>query len=503
LVASVNTVSFLGLESNLIDVQVHFSSGLPSFKIVGLPDKTVNESKERVRSALSSMGLSFPAKRITVNLSPADSLKEGTHYDLPIAIGLLIEMEILPKEELLGYLVLGELSLDGKIVAVNGILPASMFANQMDLGIIIPKENYLEAKLSGLKNILPTQDLLQIINHFKGSQIVIEEREVNIVPPKYPDLKEIKGQEEAKRALEICASGNHNMLMVGPPGSGKSMLAERLPGILPELEVKEILEVMVINSIAGNLRENNIRGGINFARPFRSPHHNCSMPALVGGGSKAKPGEITLAHRGVLFLDELAEFSTQTLDSLRQPIETKKVTVARVQSHITYPANFQLVSAMNPCKCGYLGANDKECSRAPKCGQEYQSKISGPLLDRFDIFFEIPHLSTKEILSAKEGEDSAQIRNRVLKTRLIQKERYKNEGIYTNNEMNNELIAKFCLLEKPAEDYLDKALDKLKLSMRGYNRVLKLARTIADIDQSDIINKEHIAESLGYRRMNY
>lgn len=502
MVSNINTATFLGLESLLIDVQVHFSSGLPSFKIVGLPDKAISESKERVRSALSSIGLSFPAKRITVNLSPADILKEGTHYDLPIALGLLAEMEIIPKEELINYLVLGELSLDGSIVAVNGILPASMYANEISKGVIIPRANYKEAKLSGIKNILAVSNLLEVINNFKGSPINLEDEDAsfNFEEPKYPDLKDIKGQEEAKRALEICASGGHNLLMIGPPGSGKSMLAQRLPGILPNLEAKEILEIMVINSIAGLLKEQ--EGGI-FARPFRSPHHNCSMPALVGGGSKAKPGEITLAHRGVLFLDELAEFPSQVLDSLRQPLENKKVSVARVQSHITYPANFQLICAMNPCKCGYLGDSEKQCNKAPKCGKDYQSKISGPLLDRFDVFFEIPHLPTIEILNAKEGESSNTIKQRVLKARQLQKQRFKNHGIYTNSEMNNPLIEQFCKLEKETQIFLEKALDKLRLSMRGYNRVLKLARTIADIDGFEDIAKNHISEALGYRKINY
>ena len=369
MVARINTVAFHGVEVKAVDVQVQLSNGLPAFNIVGLPDKAVAESKERVRAALHSLGISLPPKRLTINMAPADLAKEGSHFDLPIALGVLGAMGVLPKEELEEYVVLGELSLDAGIRAVSGVLPAAMHAAAVNKNLICPKECGGEAAWAGAVDILAPSDLLQLINHIKGSQILSQPEAAlaNDNNTTIPDLSSVKGQETAKRALEIAAAGGHNMLMIGPPGSGKSMLASCLPGILPKLSPQEALELSMVHSIAGVLPE----GGLVQQRPFRSPHHSASQPALIGGGQRVKPGEISLAHHGVLFLDELPEFARGTLESLRQPLETGDALVARANAHVKYPARFQLIGAMNPCRCGYLGDVDMECTKAPRCGVDY------------------------------------------------------------------------------------------------------------------------------------
>ncbi len=500
MLARINTLTFNGLDVLNVDLQVQISAGLPAFTIVGLPDKAVAESKERVRAALNSLGLSLPAKRITINLAPADLLKEGSHFDLPVALGILTVMGIIPAEELSHYMVMGELSLDGSIIPVNGVLPVAIKANARNMGLICPAAQGSEAVWAGIKDIVAADSLLSLINHFKGLQTIpfptkqIQEKKQNLL-----DLKDVKGQESAKKALEIAAAGGHNLLMIGPPGSGKSMLAQRLISILPPLTPEEALETSMIHSIAGELKD----GRISFERPFRDPHHSASTPALVGGGRKARPGEISLAHNGILFLDELPEFNRATLEALRQPLENGSVTISRVNAHTVYPAKFQLVAAMNPCRCGHLGNHDTECSRAPLCAEEYQNKISGPLLDRIDIHIEVPAVSPWDLADVKPGESSAQVLQRVIKARKIQAERFKALGapqLTTNSELKGELLEQACVLENDARQLLIAFADKNHLSARAFHRTLRLARTIADLQNSAKILKLHIAEALSYRR---
>ncbi len=500
MLSRINTITFNGLDVINVDLQVQLSSGMPAFSIVGLPDKSVAESRERVRAALSSLGLSVPAKRIIVNLAPADLLKEGAHFDLPVALGLLCGMGIIPSEELSGYLVLGELSLDGNILPVNGALPVAIKANEQNLGLICPEAQGAEAAWSGLKNIIAAPSLLALINHFKGAQLIPPPGRPHKMPSlRHPDMKDVKGQESAKKALEIAAAGGHNMLMIGPPGAGKSMLAARLPGILPPLTAEEALETSMIHSVAGILKE----GQLCFERPFRAPHHNASTPALVGGGRRAEPGEISLAHNGVLFLDELPEFNRATLEALRQPLENGSITISRVNAHTTYPAKFQLIAAMNPCRCGNLGNPRFECSRAPKCAEEYQARISGPLLDRIDIQIEVPAVSPWEIADIKTGETSAEILKRVVAARNIQTERFRRFGhpeLHTNAELKGSLLEQAVRLDNDAEALLIAFADKNNLSARAYHRILRLARTIADLQNNENVLKLHIAEALSYRR---
>lgn len=513
MVARVNTVTFQGVEVQNVDVQVQIANGLPAFSIVGLPDKAVAESKERVRAALHSLGISLPPKRLTVNLAPADIAKEGSHYDLPIALGVLAAMEILPKDGLEDCVVLGELSLDGSIRAINGVLPAALHASANDNRLICPKACGTEASWAGDLDIIAPIDLLQLINHLKGTQILMRP---DIAPDQVqsftgPDLSEVRGQAIAKRGLEIAAAGGHNLLMIGPPGSGKSMLASCLPGILPPMDAGEALETSMIHSLSGCLPD----GGLIRTRPFRDPHHSASMPAIIGGGHKARPGEISLAHNGVLFLDELPEFSRQTLESLRQPLETGDTLISRANHHVKYPARFQLIAAMNPCKCGYFGNPDHSCSRAPRCARDYQAKISGPLLDRIDIHVDVPPVPIAQLHNKRDetAESSAQVAKRVQKARQIQCERF----YALNNKMNTD--EKFALLnayvlgdaldriaplDNEAQNVFRIAAEKMKLSARSYYRILKVARTIADLDNcAEAIKKRHIMEALGYRNVNY
>lgn len=503
MVARVNTVAFEGIEVRPVDVEVQISGGMVAFNIVGLPDKAVAESKERVRAALHALGLALPAKRLTVNLAPADLAKEGSHYDLPIALGLLAAMEVIPKDELRDYLVLGELSLDSSIRAVNGVLPAAMHANANDNRLICPESCGGEAAWAGNVDILAPANLLQLINHLKGSQVLSkpEAKLGDAIQKHGPDLAEVKGQETAKRALEVAAAGGHNMLMIGPPGSGKSMLAACLPGILPPLNPREALEVSMIHSLAGTLPG----GGLLRERPFRDPHHSASLPALVGGGHRVKPGEISLAHNGVLFLDELPEFQRATLESLRQPLETGEALIARVNSHVTFPARFQLVAAMNPCRCGHLGDASQECTKAPRCGTDYQSKISGPVMDRIDVIADVPAVSVDDISSNAIAESSASVAARIRTARTIQEQRLKAAGsdAIVNAHADGKILETIAPLENDARELLNKSMEIAKLSARGYYRVLRVARTIADLNGApEAVRKIDIAEALSYRRQN-
>ncbi len=503
MVAHINTVTFHGIEVVDVNVQVHFSPGMPAFSLVGLPDKTIAESRERIRASLHSIGLMLPSQRIIVNLSPADLIKEGSHFDLPIAIGILINMGVLKAEETKDYLILGELALDGSLIGVNGILPAAIGANERNYGIICPEKNGPEAAWSANSNIVAASNLVQLINHLKGRQCLAPPK---IIKDQTPfshslDLKDIKGQETAKRALEIAASGGHNMLMSGPPGAGKSMLASRMASILPDMTSSEILECSMVASIAGEITDGNLR----IIRPFRAPHHSCSMPAMVGGGANKRvmPGEISLAHNGILFLDELPEFPRIVIDSLRQPLEEGKVNISRANYHVTYPAKFQLIAAMNPCRCGFLGDAERQCNKAPRCGTDYQSKISGPFFDRIDIYLEVNTSSISEIINSTESESSQIVAQRVQKARNLQAKRYKHCGIKNNSELNNNLIKEFAEPTLEAKLLLNDAAEKIKLSMRGYNRILKLARSIADLAEEEKINKTQIAEALNYRKQYY
>lgn len=499
MLARVNTIAFNGLNTLDVDLQLQISSGLPAFNIVGLPDKTVAESKERVRAALNTIGVDLPAKRITVNLAPADLLKEGSHFDLPIALALLSGMGIVAGEDVEKYIAIGELGLDGGILPVNGVLPVAIHANRREKGLICPESQGSEAVWSGLKDVVAAPDLLSLINHFKGVQ------QLPMPTPKHKktkisdlDMSDVKGQETAKRALEIAAAGGHNLLMVGTPGAGKSMLASRLVTILPPLTTEEALETCMIHSIAGELKN----GEISFERPYRDPHHSASTPALIGGGRKGVPGEISLAHNGVLFLDELPEFNRSTLEALRQPLETGYVSISRVHCHTQYPANFQLVAAMNPCRCGYLGVDGQECSRAPKCAEEYQSKISGPLMDRFDIYIQVPPVSPWDMSEVKKGESSEVIRQRVVAARQIQQQRFKSMGypqLHTNSQLKGDVLEEVTKLDNEAQKLLIGFADKMKMSARAYHRTLKLARTIADLQNEKNVSKVHIAEALSYR----
>jgi len=504
MVQRVATVAFEGIEARAVDVQVQVAPGLPKFNIVGLPDKAVSEAKERVRAALVASGLALPARRITVNLAPADMPKEGSHYDLPIALGLMAAIGAMPHDALNSFTVLGELGLDGSIAAVAGVLPAAIGANERGQGLICPGACGPEAAWASPEiEIVAAQSLIQIANHFKGTQMLARPqpkiREVKGAPV---DLSDIKGQESAKRALEVAAAGGHNLLMIGPPGAGKSMLAARMPTILPPLSPAELLEVSMIASVAGVIEG----GALSNRRPFRAPHHSASMPALVGGGLRARPGEISLAHNGVLFLDELPEFAGQVLDSLRQPLETGEVAISRANHRVTYPARFMLVAAMNPCRCGRSSDPGFTCKRGEnlRCAVEYQSRLSGPFLDRIDLHVEVPAVTAADLILPPPSEGSREVAARVARARDIQAGRYAAlglDGVRTNAQVSGPVLEEVARTESTGLALLRDAADSMRLSARGYHRVLRVARTLADLDAAERVGRVHLAEALSYRAL--
>jgi magnesium chelatase family protein len=492
--ARTTTVAYEGAEARRVDVQVQIvGSNLPSFSVVGLADKAVAESRERVRAAFAAIGLSLPQQRVIVNLAPADRPKEGAHFDLPIAIGLMAAMGVVPFEAAERALAVGELGLDGTIAPIPGTLPAALKAAELDLEFICPAASGPEAAWAGGDlPILAPSSLIQLVNHYKGVQVLSRPAPGELVDglPE-ADLRDVKGQEGAKRALEIAAAGGHNLLMVGPPGAGKSMMAARLPGLLPPLDASELLEVSMIQSVAGLLE----RGTLSRARPFRAPHHSASMAAMVGGGQKAKPGEASLAHHGVLFLDELPEFHPQVLDSLRQPLETGEIVVARANAHITYPARFQLIAAMNPCRCGWAGTNGEACARGPRCAADYQARVSGPLMDRIDLHVDVPPVTPADLALPSPAEGTAEAAARVADARSAQAERGR-----LNARLSADLLDHVAEPDSGGRALINQAAEAMGLTARSYHRVLRSARTIADLDGSDGVRRVHIAEALSLRR---
>lgn len=497
MVALAYTVAFDGIEARLVEVQCAVTPGLPAFSIVGLPDKAVSEARERVRAALAAMAIALPSKRITINLSPADLPKEGSHFDLPIAMALLAALDILPRDAEKSVVALGELSLDGSLVPVVGALPSALTAAEEGRTLVCPRACGAEAAWVGGAQIIGASSLLEVVRHFNGQAPLAPAQPGEVRATRTPrDLRDVKGQERAKRALEIAAAGRHHILMIGAPGSGKSMLAARIPGILPPLSPAEVLETSMIHSLSGLLDE----GGISRDRPFREPHHTASMAAIVGGGRGAKPGEISLAHNGVLFMDEFPEFPRGVLETLRQPIETGEVVVARANAHVRYPCRFMLVAAANPCKCGYLADPARACARVPQCGEDYLGRISGPLMDRFDLRVEVPPVAFSDLDLPASGESSADVALRVAAARDRQAARYAaTPDVRVNADIEGSLLEEVATPDSDGRALLTRVATRFGLSARGYHRVLRVARTIADLDGSDSVRQPHVAEAVSYR----
>jgi len=493
MVARAYTVAFEGINARLIEVQCAISPGLPAFSIVGLPDKAVSEARERVRAAMTSMSIALPSKRITINLSPADVLKVGSHFDLPIAMALLAALEIIPVEDVENTVALGELSLDGSLISVLGALPAAMTAAEHDRALLCPKTCGAEAAWVGATQVLAAGSLTNVVQHFTGQTPLTPAVAGEVKRENFSrDMRDVKGQERAKRALEIAAAGRHHVLMIGPPGSGKSMLAARLPSIMPPLSATEALETSMIHSLSGLLKE----GGISRQRPFREPHHTASIAAIVGGGRGAKPGEISLAHNGILFMDEFPEYPRAVLETLRQPIETGEVVIARANAHVRYPCRFMLVAAANPCRCGNL----EDCTRGPQCSEDYLGRISAPLMDRFDLRIEVPSVAYSDLDLPESGENSAGISARVSAARAVQDARFSEYGdVWVNADAEGDILAKFATPDTAGRELLLKVAERFGLSARGYHRVLRVARTIADLDGSEHVLKSHVAEAVSFR----
>ncbi len=497
MVARSYSVAFHGVEARLVEVQCSLAAGIPAFSIVGLPDKAVSEARERVRAALTALGLALPSKRITVNLSPADLIKEGSHFDLPIALAVLAAMDVLPAEDIIQQVALGELSLDGKLVAVTGALPAAIAAAEANCDLLCPKDCGAEAAWVGGVKVIAAATLLDVINHFKGRSVLPPAQPGEITDTQHiSDLIDVKGQEKAKRAMEIAAAGRHHLFFVGEPGSGKSMMASRMAGLMPPMDAEEALETSMVHSLSGLLT----KGGISKTRPFRDPHHTASMPAIVGGGRSVRPGEISLAHNGVLFMDEFPEYNRTVLETLRQPLETGRIMVARANAHVSYPCRFLLIAAANPCRCGYLTDPTRACARVPICGQDYLGRISGPLWDRFDLRVEVPPVAMQDLDLPATGETSATIAARVAKAWQDQRHRFADHPTARlNADAEGAVLDQIARPDTEGAELLTRAANKFRLTARGYYRVLRVSRTIADLGGSKTVHARHIAEALSYR----